>query len=116
MRSVNFYQTPNGKVPVEDFLNELNPEQAQKVTWVMQLIEELNLVPKQYFKKLTGTNIWEIRIIHGGNIFRILGFFVEQATFVATHGFIKKAQKTPKMQIQLAEKYKNDYLKRFCNE
>jgi len=43
-----------GALPVEEFLASLNPKQAQKVAWVLQLAEELDLVPVQYFKKLVG--------------------------------------------------------------
>jgi hypothetical protein len=41
----------------------------------MELIEDLEIVPVKYFKKMTGTdNIWEIRVQSGSNIFLILGF------------------------------------------
>jgi hypothetical protein len=51
MRSVNFYRLPNGKSPVEEFLDSLAGKQAQKILWVLQLIEELDVIPRQYFKK-----------------------------------------------------------------
>jgi len=54
MRTVNFYRLPNGQSPVELFLDSFTGKQAQKVTWVLQLIEELDIVPVQYFKKLVG--------------------------------------------------------------
>ena len=76
MRTVNFYQTERGNSPVEDFLDSLSGKQAQKVVWVLRLIEELNAVPGQYLKKLVNTeDIWEVRVQFGGNIFRLLGFF-----------------------------------------
>jgi len=46
MRTVNFYRLPNGKSPVEDFLDSLTGKQAQKVLWVLQLIEELEVIPR----------------------------------------------------------------------
>ena len=76
MREIIFYRTASGKCPVEEFLDSLSAKEAQKVTWVLRLIEELPRIPKQYFKKLTNTDdIWEVRISIGGNIFRILGFW-----------------------------------------
>jgi len=51
MRTVIFYRTPNGQSPIESFLDSLTGKQAQKVLWVLQLIEELESVPSQYFKK-----------------------------------------------------------------
>ena len=60
MRTVNFYRLPNGVGPIETFLDSLTGKQAQKVLWVLQLIEELDVVPRQYFKKLVDSEgIWE---------------------------------------------------------
>ena len=76
MRTISFYRTESGDCPVEGFLDSLTGKQAQKVLWVLQLIEELNRVPSQYFKKLVDTDeIWEVRVQFGSNIFRMLGFF-----------------------------------------
>ncbi len=59
MREINFFKTTSGKSPIEDFLNTLSSRQAQKVSWVLEIIEESSFVPKQYFKKLVNTeNIW----------------------------------------------------------
>ena len=52
MRTISFYRLPNGKSPIEAFLDSLTGKQAQKVLWVLQLIEELEAIPRQYFKKL----------------------------------------------------------------
>ncbi len=81
------------------------------MTWVLQITEELDIVPVQYFKKLTNTDdIWEVRIQMGGNIFRILGFLDDEHLVVLNHGFQKKTQKTPKKDIKIAENRKRDYL------
>lgn len=113
MRTIQFYKEPSGHCPVTDFLDALTDKQTQKIAWVMTLVEELEVVPKQYFKKLVKTkNIWEIRVILDGNMFRVLGFFISDNVFVATNGFQKKTQKTPKKEIILAEKYKQNYLMR----
>jgi phage-related protein len=113
MRTVNFYRLPNGQSPVEAFLDSLTGKQAQKVTWVLKLIEELDIVPIQYFKKLVDSeNIWEVRIQFGNDIFRLLGFFESGALLILTNGFAKKKQKTPPQEIELAVTRKNDYLRR----
>jgi phage-related protein len=82
----------------------------------MELFEETNIISKQYFKKLINTDdIWEIRVIYSGDIFRILGFF-HYKTFVLTNGFIKKTQKTPLSEIMIAEERKKEYLTGSKNE
>jgi phage-related protein len=113
MRSVNFYRTDSGNCPVEDFLDSLSGKQAQKVVWVLRLVEELENVPAQYLKKLVNTeDIWEVRVQFGGNIFRLLGFFDGPALLILTSGFAKKSQKTPQQEIELAARRKNEYLSR----
>jgi phage-related protein len=109
-RSIQFYRTSSGKCPVEEFLDSLSGKAAQKVTWVLQLIEELEIIPEQYLKKLT-KDIWECRIQFGGNIFRVLCFF-DESVVVLTHGFQKKTRKTPTGETEKAEKCRNDYLYR----
>ncbi len=113
MRKVNFYKSSSGKSPIADFLDSLSGKQVQKIIWVLEIIEESRIVPKQYFKKLVNTDdIWEVRVISSSNIFRLLGFFDEGNLVVLTNGFVKKTQKTPTKEIKLAEKRKKDYLKR----
>ena len=113
MREIIFYRTQTNECPIEQFLDSLNSKQAQKVTWVLQLVEELELIPATYLKKLTNTDdLWEIRIQQGNNIFRLLGFFDAVNFVVLTNGFQKKTQKTPKAEILLSEQRKKDYLTR----
>ena len=77
----------------------------------MKIIEELEKVPKHYFKKLTGTDdLWEIRIQFDGNAYRILGFFAMGNVIILNHAFRKKSQKTPLKDIKVAESRRWDYL------
>lgn len=113
MRTVDYFTTSSGRSPVEEFLDSLTDQQAKKVVWVLRLIERLDIVPTQYFKKLVGTeNIWEVRVQFGGNIFRLLGFFERENHVILTHGFVKKTQKTPPQDIELTQQRKRDYLQR----
>jgi len=101
------------KKSVEDFLDSLSGKQAQKVIWVLRLVEELDVVPRQYLKKLVSTDdIGEVRVQFGGDIFRLLGFFDGATLMILTNGFAKKSQKTPRQEIDLATRRKNEYLSR----
>jgi phage-related protein len=112
-RTVKFYKTADGKCPVQEFLDSLSGKAAQKVTWVLKLLEDLDVVPSSYFKKLAGTEeIWECRVQSGSNAYRIFCFLVDNSIVVLTHGFAKKSQKTPKQEIERAEAYRRDYLRR----
>ncbi|MDE8601758.1 type II toxin-antitoxin system RelE/ParE family toxin [Marinomonas sp. RSW2] len=113
MRKINFYRTDDDKCPIEEFLDSLNSKQVQKVAWVLQLVEELEVVPTTYLKKLVSTDdIWEIRVQVGGNIFRLFGFFDHDNLVILNHGFQKKTQKTPPKEIKIAESRKKNYLQR----
>lgn len=112
MRKVIFYRTVNGKCPVEEFLDSLPGKVAQKIVWVLKLLEDLEVVPAVYFSKMSGTDdIWECRIKQGSNIYRIFAFW-KGNEIILTHGFIKKTQKTSQNEIEKAENYKKDYLNR----
>ena len=112
-RTVLFHKTVDGKCPVQEFLDSLPSKAAQKVTWVLNLLEDLAVIPSSYFKKLIGTeDIWECRVQFGSNAYRIFCFFVDNAVIVLTHGFVKKSQKIPKHEIERAEVYRRDFLKR----
>jgi phage-related protein len=113
MREILFYSTVHNRKPVSEFLDSLDGKQAQKITWVLTLIEELERVPKQYFKKLESTDdLWEVRVQSGNNIFRLLGFFDTGNFVVLCHAFAKKTQKVLARDISLAEDRKKDYFKR----
>lgn len=108
-----FYRSASGECPVEAFLDSLPGKVAQKVTWVLSIIEEFDSIPQKYFKKLTDTqNIYECRIDFGGNTYRLLGFFYEGNFVVLTNGFMKKTAKTPKEEIEVCKRRMQDFLAR----
>ena len=67
-------------------------------------------IPETYLKHLESTNgLYEIRIKHGKDIFRIFCFFDQGKLIILTTGFQKKKQKTPKKEIEKALKIKEEY-------
>jgi len=112
-KTIRFYRIADGKCPVQEFLDSLSGKVAQKVAWVLSLVEDLDVVPSTYFKKLVSTGeIWECRIQFGSDAYRIFCFFDGNSVVVLTHGLIKKTQKTPQREIERAEAYRRDYLQR----
>jgi phage-related protein len=63
-------------------------------------------------KCLLPNGIFELRAKVGSDISRVFYFFVIGKRIVLTNGFIKKTQKTPKSEIELAKKYRNEFLNR----
>ena len=112
-REIFFYRTVDGKCPTKEFLDFLPKKVFQKISWVLQLIVELEKIPGTYFKKVVNSDdIWECRITFSPNTYRIFCFFENGKVIILTHGIIKKTQKLPQNEIVKAEEYKKDYLRR----
>jgi len=112
-RTVHFYKTADGCCPILEFLDNLSAKAAQKVTWTLSLLEEIERLPVTYFKKLINTDgIWEVRVSVGTDAYRLFCFFSGNTVVVLTHGLTKKTQKTPPREIERAEAYKRDYFSR----
>jgi len=93
-------------------LDALRGAQAKKITWVLQLIEEMERIPAQYLKKLDGSEaIWEVRTQVGSDAFRLLGF-LDKGELVLCSGFRKKTQKIPRHEIDTAERRRHLYIER----
>lgn len=76
------------------------------------MVRTLPRPPTRFFKKLVGTELWEVRTEYSGNAFRLLGFFDGENLIVLTSGFAKKTQKTPKQEIETAKRRMKDYFTR----
>lgn len=63
------------------------------------------------FSKLEGTEIWEFRTIYNKVKYRLFAFWDTQTDtlVIATHGIVKKTQKTPKKEIAKAERIRQEY-------
>jgi len=112
-RDILFFTTPASRCPIREFLDSLDGKAAQKVVWVLRMIGELDHIPELFFKKLPGTQeIWEVRVRHKKNLYRLFGFFGSNGALVLTHGIGKKSRKTPLREIQTAEESRRQYFHR----
>jgi phage-related protein len=108
-----FTETQAAAVRSRNFSLSLMRSRLRRLPWVLQLVKELAMVPKQYFKKLEGAEeIWEIRADLGNDAFRLLGFWDAGRLIILTNAFAKKSQKTPAREISLAEQRRADFLNR----
>jgi phage-related protein len=98
-----FYRTPNGREPVRDWLKELPPEDRRIIGEDIKDVEFAWPLGLPLVRSL-GRNLWEVRCsLTQGRIARII-FCVTHSQMVLLHGFIKKTQKTPIQEIDLALK------------
>ena len=65
----------------------------------------------EIFKKLEETEIWEFRTLYNGIAYRLFAFWDKESDtlVIATHGIIKKTQKTPTKEIAKAERIRKEY-------
>ena len=94
----------------QDFLDNLDEKPREKIYYNIR--KSQILTDEELFKKLN-PNIWEFRTLYSGKAYRLFSFWepYEKSVVVATHGIIKKTQKTPKKEIDKAEKIRTEYLK-----
>jgi phage-related protein len=82
----------------------------EKIEYVFKIIRNVDNIPKKFLDHMTGTDgIFEIRIEVTSNIYRIFCCFDKGNLVVLFNGFQKKTQKTPKKEIELAERLKKEY-------
>ncbi|PZX16686.1 phage derived Gp49-like protein DUF891 [Breznakibacter xylanolyticus] len=93
-----------------DFYLEQPEKVQEKIEFVFKVIRTVQNVPKKFLEHLTGTDgLYEIRIEFESNIYRIFCCFDKGKLVVLFNGFQKKMQKTPKRQIDLALRLKDEY-------
>lgn len=92
------------------FMYSLPRKAYQKVVYNLHKVEN-GILDKELFKKLENTEIWELRTLFDGVRYRLFAFWdtEECALVIATHGIVKKTQKTPAKEIAKAEKIRKEY-------
>jgi phage-related protein len=92
------------------FLDAQPFKAQQKIYYNIFKVEE-GVMKVDIFKKLENTEIWEFRTLYNGTCYRLFSFWdTEQGTLViATHGIVKKTQKTPVREIAKAERIRKEY-------
>jgi len=93
-----------------DFYSQQDLKTKEKIDFVLDLIRNVERVPIKFLKYLEGTDsLYEIRVLtHISNI-RIFSFFDEGNLVILLNGFIKKRKKTPKNELELGVKLKEEY-------
>ena len=109
---VLFYEKSDGTFPAEEFVNSLDDKMAAKVYRIFRMIEENGPEIREPYSKHLDDGIFEVRAQVGTNLARVLYFFVIDKRIIATHGFIKKTQKTPPSEIKRAKIFRDDFINR----
>jgi len=100
-----FYRSDSGREPVREWLKSLNPEDRRTIGEDIKDVEFSWPIGMPLVRSL-GRELWEVRSsLPRDRIARVI-FCVEKDSMVLLHGFMKKTQKTPQQEIDLALKRK----------
>jgi len=105
---VVFYRSPRGECFTEDFLDGLPAKVRGKILrWIEALETHGPSLPRPYADVVRG-KIRELRIVFGGNQYRVLYFFAGKQ-IVITHGFVKKSGSVPVSELDRAERLRQEW-------
>jgi len=95
-----------------EFLNNIDEKAREKIIYNIRKAQVIN--NKSLFKKLSG-EIWEFRTLFNRTYYRLFAFWNKfdrtDTIVISTHGIIKKTDKTPKKEIEKAERLRLQYFK-----
>lgn len=97
-------------------MSSLDVKMRAKLIGLLEILEEKGNQLREPYSKHLEDGIFEIRCKVGNNISRVLYFFYYEGNIILTNGFIKKTQKTPRKEIELAKKCRADYKERIEKE
>lgn len=104
-----FYKTLQGDTPVNDFIRSLEIKAQIKVKDSIKLLQEFGIrLGQPHIKKLSSTELWELRIV-GSDSIRIFYISITGKNFLLLHGFKKKKNKTPPKEIRIAEDWLTEF-------
>jgi len=110
--TVEYYRDSKGNEPVADFIDALPNETQAKVFRIIDLLGEYGALLKEPYTRQVRGKIRELRLKDRQGAIRILYFTYTGRRFILLHGFIKKTEKTPLREIEIAEKRMSDFIQR----
>jgi len=111
---VIFYRDNEGNEPVKDFVLSQSDGTIAEILHVVDLLRRFNItLGMPYVRKIDKSGVRELRIKHGSDIYRIFFFACTGRRFVLLHAILKKKDKIPESDKNLAIQRMNDYQSRY---
>ena len=95
MYEIILYDTEDGKCPMQELLDSLEPKLLAKTLRSIDLLEKNGPLLREPYSKSLEDGIFELRTKQGSNITRVLYFFFIGKKVILTNGFVKKAGGAP---------------------
>lgn len=109
MFQVEFYETANGDIPVEVFLESLPVDLKAKAARSLLILQQEGNRLREPYSKPIQDGLFELRVKFATDIARVFYFFFVGQKIIVTSGFVKKTPKTPQKEIDKALAYKREY-------
>jgi phage-related protein len=107
---VVYYRDSKGNEPVQGFIRAQSPQARSRIIHTIDLLQIYGITLKPlYVKKITKSGLWELRIHHSSDYYRIFYFAFTGRQLVLLHAFLKKTDKTPRMEINIASKRMEEF-------
>jgi len=99
-----YYGLDSGRMPVKDFIDELDKPVKAKIYESLDSIKELGFeAPGVIFRQING-KLWEIKIKTTGGGYRLFYVSVKVNIMILLHAYKKQSQKAPRKEIEIATK------------
>jgi len=101
-------------VECEEYVNQSSQRVQSKFDFLLEVISEQEIIPKNFVEKLTGTDFYELKIKVENQI-RIIIFAVDHRNFnqcskaILLNAFLKRSNKDYKKAIDKAQKLLEEY-------
>jgi len=110
--TVESYHDKRGQSPTDEFLRSLQVKDRARVSRAILLLEDYGPALRMPHARHLEGKVWELRIDGRPNSYRVLYAGVPGRKFVLLHAFAKKTDKTPKQDVETAQRRLTDYLER----
>ncbi len=107
-----FYENADGRKPAEEFVESLDQDTQDKFIIKQQLLQDFGPQLRYPHTDHLGEGLFELRFKGKEGQIRVLFFFFYGKRIIFTHGFVKKTQKAPRKEIELAQERRKDFLAR----
>ena len=97
--------------PAQEFISGLRAKLKAKTFRTIELLAEFGpYLSMPHSRKISGKDIWEIRVQQGSDICRLFYFYHSQTGYIITSGYLKKTNRTSKREIEKADQLRVQFL------
>ena len=105
---IYYFKNKKGAEPVRDYINSFTLKIQAKIYKFLDVLERKNINMPFPFSSHIKDKIFELRIQHGSNRYRIF-YFIYNKRIILLHGIVKKTEKIPPAELAIAEKNMKEF-------